>query len=634
MVAIRLRYLLILVLVCIFLLGVGIAATLNADFGSLDVKVISIPNQGQRMSGLLYRPHHATAENPLPAVVLAHGISNAKETVSGIALELARRGFVALAIDEVGHGNSEGRIGDSDNDPTLGTLVAVRYLESQSFVDASSIGLVGHSLGAGAILATAVAHGNITASVFIGGGVGGADTDPAYGKVNTTFPKNLLIAIGKYDVLFDIDQLRTGSLPRIFGTSQEIIVGSLYGDFSSQTARKLVTPATTHLFEPLDPAIVSEIVSWMDNAFNSGSSNQNRLPERNLIYLYREGAIFASVIAFVGFVFPIPLAILDLPHFAAHKKESKTKYRVLDEGKALVIWGLLGVVLYLPMLVAGSFVPIPPLVFGSSIAWWLLAVAFFGSLSILFLAPKFSTIKVDLKSVVSEAFDRHGVMISVGMFAFLYLIANLVELLFVVNLRIVVPLFSDLMPITRVLMFIMFLPFFLVYFFVEGLYLHELHACSVQKPGFRSEALAMSRVIGIKIIPYVAFLCVQYIPMLVLGVQPFPGFLGFLVEFHWALVPLFVISTACSWWFYRNTSTIGMGVTFNSLLFSWIAATLFPFGTNCMYKLFLPAVLVVLAAAVALILLPSLWKISSKIKARASYPMGDKRSSSLATATR
>ncbi len=235
-------------------------------------------------------------------------------------------------------------------------------------------------------------------------------------------------------------------------------------------------------------------------------------------------------------------------------------------------------VLYLPMLVFGRVIPVPPLVFGSAIAWWLLAAGIFGLVVILFLVPKFSTVKLDLRAAISDSFDRHGLIVAIGLFALLYFTASVVEALFAENLRIVVPIFNDLMPTKRILMFVMFVPFFLVYFFVEGLYLHELPGWPAQNSVPSSKVFAVSRVIGIKISPYVAVLCVQYVPMFLLGVRPFPGFVGFFIEFLWAVVPFFVVSTACSWRFYRNTSTVGTGAVFNSLLFAWVAAGLFPFG--------------------------------------------------------
>ena len=45
------------------------AVRAHTGFGNVDVKIISILNGSQQISGLLYRPRDAIAENPLPAVV-------------------------------------------------------------------------------------------------------------------------------------------------------------------------------------------------------------------------------------------------------------------------------------------------------------------------------------------------------------------------------------------------------------------------------------------------------------------------------------------------------------------------------------------------------------------------------------
>jgi len=85
--------------------------------------------------------------------------------------------------------------------------------------------------------------------------------------------------------------------------------------------------------------------------------------------------------------------------------------------------------------------------------------------------------------------------------------------------------------------------------------------------------------IALKLIPYLAVLGIQYVPMYTLNLRLFPGLLGFFLEFIWAIMPLFAISTAFSWWFHRVTSRIGAGAIFNSLLIAWASASLFPFGT-------------------------------------------------------
>ena len=50
-----------------------------------------------------YRPLTATAEHPAPGLLALHGYQSDKEAASTFgALELARRGYVVLAIDQFG----------------------------------------------------------------------------------------------------------------------------------------------------------------------------------------------------------------------------------------------------------------------------------------------------------------------------------------------------------------------------------------------------------------------------------------------------------------------------------------------------------------------------------------------------
>jgi hypothetical protein len=83
----------------------------------------------------------------------------------------------------------------------------------------------------------------------------------------------------------------------------------------------------------------------------------------------------------------------------------------------------------------------------------------------------------------------------------------------------------------------------------------------------------------VKLLPFGTIVLLQYGSMYLLDVRLLPGIFGFFVEFLWAIVPLFVITTATSWWFNRVTGKIGMGIIFNSLVISWVSASLFPFSS-------------------------------------------------------
>ena len=557
----------------VFLTGVAVAYAINSNFGRLEVKTVTIPGDSYYISGVVYRPLEATVENPLPAVVLVHGISSAKESMSSIALELARRDFVALSIDVVGHGDSGGRLGAIE-DPSLGVLAALRYVEAQPYVDSSSLGLVGHSLGAGAVRAAATSHQGVKATVFIGGGLGGMASNPlAYGVLNTTFPKNLLVAIGRQDVLFNLNQVAGEWLPPVFGVP-EVSPGRLYGDFAFGTARKLVSPATTHLLEPLDSGIVSETVIWMSSALKPNGTSPISQLEEGLAYPYHETAMLLSVFSLLGLTFPVSTFLL--PRKPPNRKAIGVEQGSIKDWKIMAIWGALSIALLLPTFLLSFSLPFPPVLFGSSIAWWLLIVAIAGVFLILFVIPRFSGARFRMRTLVSESFTRRETSAAISLFLMLYIIVYLIDLLLGMNLWIFVPIFKVLRTAARITLFLTFIPFFLVFFYVEGIYLHVLSGGRGES-GFLTEALAMGKTIGIKIAPYILIMGLQYIPMFLFEVKPLTSFLGFLIEFLPLITLQFTISTACSWWLHRLTSSIGMGTVFNALLFAWISAGVFPF---------------------------------------------------------
>ncbi len=102
-------------LIVLFLLSItsfGLAYMFNTGAGEVVATTILIEDSSSNISGLLYipNPDKLTREELLessdynfPAVVLVHGVMNAKEAMSSLALELSRGGIVALTIDALGH---------------------------------------------------------------------------------------------------------------------------------------------------------------------------------------------------------------------------------------------------------------------------------------------------------------------------------------------------------------------------------------------------------------------------------------------------------------------------------------------------------------------------------------------------
>ena len=121
---------------------------IERDFGRIDVNTITfMTEEMQPMVAKLYRPKTATAAHPAPGLLALHGYQSDKEATNTFgALELARRGYVVLAIDHFGHGYSTKAPAANKN--MSGANNGYQYLKTLPFVDNTRLGIFGHSTGA------------------------------------------------------------------------------------------------------------------------------------------------------------------------------------------------------------------------------------------------------------------------------------------------------------------------------------------------------------------------------------------------------------------------------------------------------------------------------------------------------
>ena len=90
----------------------GIAHGVQQDWGKVTVTsgqmdATTVDNVNYHMGYKLYVPAGVDENHPAPAVLCLHGYQNDHETSAGYAIEFARHGYVALAIDEFGHGSTD-----------------------------------------------------------------------------------------------------------------------------------------------------------------------------------------------------------------------------------------------------------------------------------------------------------------------------------------------------------------------------------------------------------------------------------------------------------------------------------------------------------------------------------------------
>jgi len=228
------------------------------------------------------------------------------------------------------------------------------------------------------------------------------------------------------------------------------------------------------------------------------------------------------------------------------------------------------------MIAVGMVISFPPLIFGSSIAWWVLVTGLMGLLLISKDKPRLGENRIQLKKTLKNAFNKKEVVIACILFLLLFATANLLQSFYSINLRILAPIFQELSSPRRILAFFAFIPFFLVYFVAEGMYLHELQQTKTGKGNWNGVA-NYTKVVFAKITPFLILIGLQYLPKLFFNIWVFPSFIGFIAEFLWLIVPIFIITSVSSTWFYKNTRNIATGAVFNTLIIAWITSVVFPF---------------------------------------------------------
>ena len=564
--------------------SLGLSSFLNQGNGNVKVSEIILENDSFKISGVLYQPKKISEmSSPIkkPGVVLIHGVMNAKETMSSIALELARRDIFAISIDATGHGDSNGNLGDN-TDSTLGGLTAVEFLKNLDHVDENEICLIGHSMGVSAIRATSFLVRNIKAHIFIAGGVNSNYNSSIYGDLNSTKPNNILFAIGRYDEAINLEEIGD-TLKPIFGTDEDIIPNQIYGNFSNYTARKLITPKTNHLLEPYNFEIVRESVRWIFSSTGEvlDPFDKSTGYPSSFLFPYRDILILVGIIGFIGLIFPLGEIGSKITFFMKRKESEgviKPNYGLWKIG---LIWGFLHLVLFVPpILLFGMESIIIPLSLGTTAIFWVFSLALVGGCIIFFISKKREVEKSpkEIFKGLKKNFDNwRGLILAIDIFLILVILSLSVEIMPGISLKIFVPLFSNFSWL-RGLMFLVLVPFMFLYFSIDGLITVGMYNLNIKEETKKQKFLAVLKIIGIKLLPFVLVLIVQYIPLIIFNFRILSGFLGFSIQFIIMLLPLFIIYTIVTTWLYDKTGTLESGALLNAFLFAWTLATLLPIG--------------------------------------------------------
>jgi pimeloyl-ACP methyl ester carboxylesterase len=278
----------------------SLLAHLTQTSGGIKIEDIRFKGaKGNTMSALLYTPPNATPQTPAPGILAVHGYINSRETQDGFAIEFARRGYVVLALDQTGHGYSDGPAFSNG----FGGPDGLAKLRSLDIVDKTNIGLEGHSMGGWTVLAAATAMPNDYKAMVLEGSSTGK---PFAADGTPTWPRNLALVFAKYEefstLMWGVPKARdTVSSPKLwalFGTNAAVEPGKVYGDLAAGTARVLYTPAITHPAEHISHEAIGYALDWFSKTLTGGTP----LPASDQIWFRKEIGTGIALLGFVAFL--------------------------------------------------------------------------------------------------------------------------------------------------------------------------------------------------------------------------------------------------------------------------------------------------------------------------------------------
>lgn len=650
------------ILLAVILICMIIANSIQTGGGAIDVSMGSIDTAAGRLTYKMYVPESATADTPAPAVLLLHGYQNDHETSAAYAIELARRGAVVLALDEYGHGStnigminrgytdhkvtvnygedseadgtykqiggakryrlmmnfsnlsffndrySKGSDGSAVTDSSMGGIDAYKYLAELDFVDATRMGVSGHSMGTWASWSVSAAEWkavnskgeDITPKATVIQ-CGELFRDSAFDSGKIGF-NNVMLLQAKYDEFnyfrdykdFVTDELLTSDLRLEFldCAPDEAAWNTTFGSFDDGTARRIELLNTNHRLTTHNADGMKASMEWFGNALGLAPG----FASDDLVYSAKEWLVFTAMLCAIFSMLPLMELLLNVPFFAPvacgipdrpEREKSGKKW-----WKGAVITMLISGATYPFMTQLGhGLLPLPEGLFRMTIgngflSWYLLLI-------IVMLVTTITSFKkaekagapLDYADIGLASEEKPGriewglmgksALLALCMLAYYYLLVLISECAFKLDFRFIWPFFKSFTP-ARLGQFFVYIPVFALFFLLNNSKIFAQNRVPAAKvPGFKGFVsswwhYALCMVGGILIV-----ILIEYIPFFA-GIGPgadllfgstFGGpFMSLLIVFA---PQVLVFSIICTY-IYRRTGNVYTGAFTVASMAAWI----------------------------------------------------------------
>jgi hypothetical protein len=325
---------LLLALVGLIGLATLLASAVQTSGGEVRVRGLVIPTQnGQWVAADLFRPVTATAETPAPLVIVVPGFQRSREALANVAIELSRRGIVAISIDPYAQGrSSSSRSRRAATTEGYGSFAVADYAaasENLNYVDRSRIAITGHSAGGNAAIRGANYFGrraqqrggpSVLHSVFVSGYVLTLRED-----VLRDVRSNIGVSYAFYDEGAYRNELENGDMRhapealRVVNHGRapdappvrEVRLGHYYGDADDRSLRVVYNERILHPFQPYMREAMANQLEFFERAFGLDFT----MPHDDQIWYWKELLGAFSMIAALAALLPLSRILMQAPFF-------------------------------------------------------------------------------------------------------------------------------------------------------------------------------------------------------------------------------------------------------------------------------------------------------------------------------
>ena len=366
--------LLVALILCAF--SIITAGLLQTDFGRVTMTDITLETEAGNLTAYLFKPKSATAENPAPAVLCSHGYLNNREMQDCNYIELARRGYVVISLDDFSHGNSDVPTThlDSPEVQSNGLIAFIKYLDSLDYVDSSKIGVTGHSMGGSYTIVTMTYYSNLEREALKNGMnptdahklnkintgviVGNYPTRMAQNQNGETFLCHCNVIGAKYDEFFfeNTAVLLTSEnsknlVSNILETrvTEDLEEGKTYTSPSTGYTVTLYNPAQFHATNHFSATCVKYLLESFDRTMKAPKS----IPYTNQVWFLKEVCNLIGLIGFFLFVVPFIDLLIQVPVFAGIKEEVQYYEKPANFIGGNIKAGLINSLLIVPLMLIG-----------------------------------------------------------------------------------------------------------------------------------------------------------------------------------------------------------------------------------------------------------------------------------------